>query len=311
MGNELTTAAAALEPRGDLPAQILARFIDFLDVSPQTVKTYSNGIRQFFRFMELYQIDRPRREDVIAYREELRAVCKPATVQAYITALRLFFRWTATAGIYPNIAEHIKGAKISKDHKKDYFTPAQVKAILQSIDRETTRGKRDFAIISLMVTTGLRDIELHRADVGDLRARGGSTVLYICGKGRAEKADFVKVVPEVEAAIRDYLRSRGRPGAGQPLFASASNNSTGRRLSVRSISGTAKRCFISAGYDSDRLTAHSLRHTAVTLALLGGASLQEAQQFARHSNIGTTQIYAHNLDKERNQCAEIIGKTVF
>ena len=50
---------------------------------------------------------------------------------------------------------------------------------------------------------------------------------------------------------------------------------------------------------------------AVTLALLGGQSLQEVQQFARHANITTTQIYAHNLDRAKNQCEETIAKAIF
>ena len=50
-------------------------------------------------------------------------------------------------------------------------------------------------------------------------------------------------------------------------------------------------------------TAHSLRHTAVTQALIAGQTLQEVQQFARHSNINTTLIYAHNLENEKNECS--------
>jgi integrase len=68
---------------------------------------------------------------------------------------------------------------------------------------------------------------------------------------------------------------------------------------------------VAAGYDSSRLTAHSLRHTAVTLSLLGGKSLQEVQQFARHTNIATTQIYAHNLDRAKNNCEEVVAKAIF
>ena len=51
------------------------------------------------------------------------------------------------------------------------------------------------------------------------------------------------------------------------------------------------------GLNSDRLTAHSLRHTAITLALKGGATIQEAQALGRHANINTTLIYAHNIDR--------------
>jgi len=68
-------------------------------------------------------------------------------------------------------------------------------------------------------------------------------------------------------------------------------------MTTRSISRIVKAALKGAGMDSDRLTAHSLRHTAVTLSLLAGASIQEAQSMVRHSNINTTLIYAHNIDR--------------
>lgn len=294
-----------------ITAELYTRFIAFLDVKPKTARTYASDIRQFALYLDSNGIKQPQRADIITYREELKESCKPSTVQNYITAIRLFFKWTATEGLYPNIAEHIKGAKIGKDHKKDALTIRQVKAVLAAVDRSTLQGKRDYAILSVMVTGGLRDIELHRANIEDLRTLGESTVLYIQGKGQDEKADYIKIMPEVEAAIRDYLTARGHADGQQPLFISLSNNSAGQRLSDRSISGTAKKYLLAAGYDSDRLTAHSLRHTAVTLALIGGATLQEAQQFARHSNISTTQIYAHNLERANNKCEEIIAGSIF
>ena len=130
-------------------------------------------------------------------------------------------------------------------------------------------------------------------------------------KGHEEKAEFVKVAPATEQAIRDYLKCRKVKNSKEPLFCSTSNNSAGGRLSTRSISGIVKGHLIDAGYDSDRLTAHSTRHTAVTLALLNGQSLEAVQQFARHSNIATTQIYAHHLDKAQNKCSSVIADAIF
>ena len=144
-----------------------------------------------------------------------------------------------------------------------------------------------------------------------LRTLGDSTVLYIQGKGKEEKADYIKIMPVVEAALRDYIKTRGELIEGEALFTSMSNNSKGQRLSTRSISGIVKQRLKDAGFNSDRLTAHSLRHTAVTLSLIGGNTLQEVQQFARHGNISTTQIYAHNLDRAKNKCEETISGSIF
>lgn len=286
-------------------------FLSYLDASPKTVETYSKALRQLFRYFGEHGISQPSREDVVSFREALREDHKPSTVQTYIIAIRLFFQWTAQEGLYPDVAQHIKGAKLTKEHKKDYLTSSQVKAILKRIDRTDAQGRRDFAIFALMVTGGLRDIEVHRANIEDLRTLGDSTVLYLQGKGREERAEYIKITPEVEKAIRASLTDRKSTDGKSPLFISLSNNSNGERISTRSISGTIKHYLRIAGYDSERLTAHSLRHTAVTLSLLGGKTLQEVQQFARHSNISTTQIYAHNLDRAKNNCEATIARAIF
>ena len=304
--------------RGELVApkmiteDLYSRFTAYIDAKPKTVATYTRAIRQFASFLSLRGINQPRREDILAFRDELQATGhKPTTVQNYITATRLFFQWTAQEGIYPNIAEHIKGAKLSKEHKKDYLTSKQVKKILASIDRSTVQGLRDYAMLSLMITGGLRTIEVSRADIQDIRTVGDDAALFIQGKGREEKEDYVKIQPPVEDAIRDYLRARGVADMKAPLFASTSNNSQGGRLSTRSVSGIVKDRLVAAGFDSSRLTAHSLRHTAVTLSLLGGEDLQRVQQFARHSNLATTMIYAHNLDRAKNKCEATISNAIF
>ena len=147
----------ALRPATSLQAQTLREefyksFLDYLDASPKTIETYSKAIKQFFKYLGELGISQPTREDILAYREALKADHKPSTVQNYIIALRLFFQWLELEGLYPDIAKHIKGAKLTREHKKDYLTSSQVKNILKKIDRKTEQGRRDFAIFSLMIT---------------------------------------------------------------------------------------------------------------------------------------------------------------
>ena len=297
-----------------LPADLTeayTNYISFIDAAPRTVQTYNGNIRQFIKWMQQNGIKQPTRQDIITFREELKERCKPSTVQNYITSLRLFFRWTAQAGLYPDIADHIKGAKLDSSHKKDYLSAAQIKDILATIDTSTAKGKRDYSILSLMVTGGLRDIEVTRANIEDLAQKSGYTVLYLQGKGREERTEYIKVVPEVEMHLREYLRTRKEAKGKQPLFTSLSNNNKGERLTPKSISSIVKQRLINAGYNSERLTAHSLRHSAVTISLLGGLPLEEVQQFARHKNISTTQIYAHNLDRTKNRSEDTISNSIF
>ena len=292
-------------------AELFKRYIDFLDSSPKTVETYTRDLRQLFTYFSLNGITQPQREDIIAFREDLHASGhKPTTIQNYITATKIFFAWTEQEGLYPNIAKHLKGAKVDRNHKKDYLTSRQVKEVLGSIDRTTEQGLRDYAILFLMITGGLRTIEVSRANIEDLRNAGDNTVLYVQGKGRDEKTEYIKISAPAEQAIRAYLKARGNAPETAPLFASTSNNNHGERMTTRSISGIVKTRLQRAGYDSSKLTAHSLRHTAITLSLLAGRDITEVQQFARHANIATTMIYNHALDRAKNGCSEAITSAI-
>lgn len=311
--NELTTVQqnTAIAERQTVGAELFNRYIDFLDSSPKTVETYTRALRQLFSYFSLNGITQPTRADILAFRDELKASGhKPTTVQNYITATKIFFSWTEQEGLYPNVADHLKGAKLDREHKKDYLTSRQVKEVLAGVDRSTEQGLRDYAMLFLMVTGGLRTIEVSRANIGDLRTLGDNSVLYVQGKGREEKTDYIKLSAPAEQAIRAYLKARGEKDEEAPLFSSTSNNNRGARLTTRSVSGIVKTRLQQAGYDSEKLTAHSLRHTAVTLSLLAGKDITEVQQFARHSNIATTMIYNHALDKAKNGCSEAITQAI-
>lgn len=292
-------------------AELFDRWTAYLDAAPKTVETYTRNIRPFAYFLKVNGITNPTRDDVISYRDQIKAKYKPSTVQAYTMAVKLFYQWTAQEGIYPNIAEKVKGAKLDSDHKKDYLTSKQVSKLFQSIDRTTLRGKRDYAIIALMITSGLRTIEISRANIEDMRNVADFTALYIQGKGHDEKNTFVKVAEPVEAAIRDYLTARGRAGSSEPLFASDAHRNAGGRMTTRSISRIVKDNLKAAGFDSDRLTAHSMRHTAATLNLLNGGSIEETQQLLRHTNINTTLIYSHALERAKNNSEQRIAAAIF
>lgn len=309
--NSLTVTNNTLQNSRAINEAVIESFSKYIDASQKTIETYTRAIKQFYKFLACNEIAQPTREDLLFYREQLKESHKPTTVQNYIVAVRLFFKWTEQEGIYPNIAEHLKGVKLDKAHKKDYLTSRQVKKVLEVAKGNTVQSLRDYAVLTLMFTGGLRTIEVSRANIEDLRTLGDNEVLYIQGKGHEEKTDYIKLVPEVAEAIRNYLALRGACKSDEPLFTSTSNNSKGARLTTRSISSIVKTALVNAGFNSDRMTAHSTRHTAVTLALMGGLKLEEVQQFARHQNIATTLIYAHNLDRANNKSEETIAKSIF
>jgi integrase/recombinase XerC len=268
-------------------------------------------VKRFVSYLAERGISQPVRETVVAYRESLKATHKPATVQIYLVAVKLFFRWTAQEGLYPNVADRVKGSKIARCHKKDYLTTKQVADLLEAIDRSNLKGKRDYAMLTLMVTTGLRTVSVVRADIGDLGVVGDATVLYYQGKGREEKGEYVKLASPVESAVRAYLKDRGEAKADEPLFCAVANRNVGGRMTTRSVSRAVKDRLGNVGLVSGRLTAHSLRHTAATLNLLNGGTLEETQQLLGHASINTTMVYSHALERAKNSSEERIATAIF
>ena len=294
-------------------ADLFDRFINYTDVKETTLKGYAVCIRAFIKYLAENNIHQPQREDIKAYKAYLDSTDHTAgTKQQYLRAVKHFFKWTSAEGLYPNIADNIKGVKVRQDNtKKDALSETDIKAICDSIDRSTEAGKRDFAIILLAVTGGLRIIEMQRADIEDIKTIAGEKVLFIQGKGREEKDEYKKITPEVWEALSDYLGARTDTSKKAPLFTGTSNRAKGERLTEPSISRIIKGVFKAAGYDSDRITAHSLRHTSVTMLLKAGATIQEAQQHARHADPATTGIYAHNIEREKQHTEQRIYNQIF
>ncbi len=285
---------------------IIDDFINNLDTARTTKEAYKKGVMAFIGWCNENNISEVKHVDLIRYKEDLINQNKKAsTISMYITAIKKLYKYLETKG-FKNIASDLKGAKQKRSYTKDPLTLEQAKELLNSIDRTTKEGKRNYALIHLLLTTGLRTIEIERANVSDIRNIGNTSVLYIMGKGRQDKDDYVKLTYETLRAINEYLATRTIKSNDEPLFTSLSDRSNGKRLKTRSIRDIIKKTYLKIGINSDTITTHSLRHTAITLTLIGGSTIQEAQQLARHSNINTTMIYAHNLKKIESRAEENI-----
>ena len=275
---------------------VLDDFKKNLDATPRTKETYVKGVKVFLQWCKKNNVSEITHATLIQYKEDLMENKKASTISMYMTALKKLYKYLETKGI-KNIASDLKGAKQKRNYSKDPLTLDQAKELLNSIDRTTNEGKRNYALIHLLLTTGLRTIEIERANVEDIRNVANNSVLYVMGKGRDTKDEYVKLTYETLKAINEYLATRKIKDNKEPLFISYSDRTNGKRLKTRSIRDIIKKAYRNIGINSDKITTHSLRHTAITLSLIGGTPLQEVQQMARHSNINTTMIYAHNLKR--------------
>lgn len=309
------TTTAQLTPRTDLRA-LTALWQTALDlrvrsgaIAETTRRTYTIGVGKFVAWCE----QQPTLNDdaVSEWIAALRAQgCKPAAINTWLAGVRSFFVWATTKHHLPyNLTADIHGAKrkgTTRQHGREALTDREVMRVLAFPDRNTIEGKRDYAIIALMAFTAARTIELHRADVANLRTDSGRLVLEVQGKGHTESDALLVIAnPLAEAGVRDWLATRD--SNADPLFISLSDRSRGSRLSLRAIRDLVKRYYKAAGVRGVGKTTHSLRHAAITNAVRHGAPVQKVRTMARHDSIETTMIYYHEVDRVANPAEDFIA----
>ncbi len=322
---------------------LIERFARDQDVVESSRALYVRTLRLFLNWLsgkgyELGQVDR---STIIQYKEELLAGgLSGLTVGSYLTTVRKFYEWAEANKLYPNVARGVKSPRRKQQFRRQPLTAEQGRQLLttadpnQSVetsnkntpanDSDKLQALRDHAITNLLLRTGLRTIELIRANVGDISLKAGKRILKIQGKGRDEKDDFVILTAKAHEPIAVYLKFRSQtdapnllsPPAGEPqtktttpirrtgvdpsapLFVSHSNNNRDGRLTTRTIRHVVKQQMQAIGIDSPEYTAHSLRHTTAVSILRNGGSIEEAQSVLRHATPTTTQIYTHTIREE-------------
>ncbi len=271
--------------------------VEAQELKRDTAITYQRGVVKFIKWLGSGK--RPSVEVIRAWKADLlNQKIKPSSVNIWISGLRSFFAWLFEAGEIPfDPTSAIKGTTrkgTKKRHVRKSLTDREVIRLLEQPNRDTPEGARDYAILSIMLYTAARGIELHRADIEDVKAMDGALVLNVQGKGHFEKDDFLVLSHEAEDALRDWLVCRGRKEGA--LFTSLSNFTSGKRISRRAIRAIVKRYFDAAGIHGNK-TTHSLRHTAITSAIRHHAPVQKVQGMSRHASLDTLMIYYHEVDR--------------
>lgn len=159
----------------------------------------------------------------------------------------------------------------------------QAARLLSSCDRRTTVGRRDFAVLTLLLRLGLRVGEVAALELADVDWRHGELLV----RGKGDREERLPLPTDVGQAVAGWLR-RGRPRCvSTHVFTTviAPRN----ELSGKAVSAIVRR----AGHRSGVVvTAHRLRHCAATELLRSGASLPEVGQVLRHASMLSTAIYA-------------------
>lgn len=280
-------------------------YIDNLDMKQVSIRSYAELMKRYLSYLRSHNIRYAKRADLIKYRESMwEEGLKANTIQKQMVVIRAFYLWLKInyknfgfEEIYNhNIAEGIKGARIDRNYKKEPLSLEQARNLIEVAKRDAKNiyGIRNYAIILLMITTGMRTIEVVRARKQDLSRMDHHSILYIQGKGKDGSDTFVKLAIEVTDAINEYLHLRN--DKNKYIFVSHEKNSL-NQLTTSSLRTSLRRIMRKAGINNPKQTVHSLRHTTAYFNLKSGGTLEATQQLLRHKNIETTLIYAHNINR--------------
>lgn len=263
--------------------------------SKETVGTYMRSLNEFERWFVQQRGTFHFSEDGIrGYKEYLMDTreLSQVSVSTYLTALRRFCQYLVDIGLLEeNPAQAVKGNRRPSSHSRSVLTQGEIEELLKSLDTATQIGKRDEAIVHLMLFGGLSEIEIVRADVSDLEQTLMGWYLRVQGKGRTVKDQQVPVDPPVVEKVQGYLQTRGRVRPEDPLFVSHGHRSEGERLNTRSVRSRINQHLKSAEIKRKGITPHSLTHTAALIWLNEGMPVEEVKRRMRHGTLDTTMIY--------------------
>ncbi len=302
MAFALGQTSSVFRPSSDEIQSIISDYLSEIGEfkSRETIGTYQRSLNQFSKWLTLARMAEPFSEKGIeAYKKYLidKKGLKEASISTYLTAVRRLCAYLVDRNILEvNPASNIQGSRRPSDHSRDVLNPAQLECLLNSVETDSILGLRDYAIVECMLFAGLSEIELVRAEVRDLEQTLMGNFLKVQGKGRTAKDQQVQIDDRVFESIKNYLSKRKELQPEHPLFASHGFRSNGKPLTTRAIRNRITFQMDSSelrtlGPKNQKITPHSLTHTAAVLWLQGGMSIEEVKKRMRHGSLETTQIY--------------------
>lgn len=304
---------------------IFIKFFSSIRISQETYRMYKYSLECFFKWLQNKNITNPLEEHIIEYinsdhfnnnKLEYKKGHKTtsATQALYMAAIRRFFKWLYDKKIYQNITNGIEILKErSEGHVRKPLQKHEVRLLLDSINTVKITGLRDYAIISLMASTGIREIEVYRSNIEDIKMNKddminnkGKVLLFIQRKRKKQKEGYVVLTEKVLPHIHNYLSYRGQTEPSDSLFITHGNKSKGKRLSVKSIQDIIYERLKQAGIKRPGICGHSLRHFFGNQLAEKGVPIKKIQLAFGHASQATTEIYTKDIDRLSNPVEEQI-----
>lgn len=309
--------------------RLLNDFLKNIDVRESSKRTYRRNLLQFFLYLEDREIELEtcNRAIILEYKKHLLQQVKNRdfsllTADNYLNAVKIFINWIYLEDKLPNFTkdfgQHISINAEYEGFKKEPLELDQVKLLLKSVQAtiaNATRKQhelaytRNYAMIYLMIATGIRSITITRILIEDMVLMVGTPIIHVQRKGRNDKDDFVILEAEPYKILIDYLKFRFGVESLQhltplqrkePLFVSHANRNRGGAISSDLIRHLIKQHLRNIGLDSKVFSAHSLRHTYGSIQLKLTKDIFQVAENMGHKQLRSTKKYtARQRRKQR------------
>ena len=285
------------------------RYLKEKDYAQRTLKHYRIAFKYYINYLKEQGIVHATTSDVLRYRAYRRRLGHSSHyIYVHISALKGLYKYLRINQQkldLPKIYGHdimaiVKNERIKQGIKKPILSVSQARQLIlrtKSV-RKYLWQYRDHAIIYLMMTSGLRRIEIVHAKVSDYQEKDGKSVLYIHQGREKGEEDYVKIASGARKAIDDYLKKRDDDNPY--LFISHKKVSKDGRLSRTFFRYMFKRVLRTCDLEGEGITPHCLRHTAAAMNLLRGGSLSQTKELMRHKNIQSTLVYSDYISRMKD-----------
>ena len=214
-----------------------------------------------------------------------------ATITRRIATIKNFFLFLESE----NLKSDLLNTEISLPNKEkklpEVLSEEEIIELLKTPDKHTDLGKRDYALLEVLYSCGLRVSEAEKLQLNQINTQ--EKIIKVVGKGKKER--IIPIRDEALNAIKDYIynvRSEKRIVDKNYVFL----NRSGKKLTRQVIYSLVVKYAKYAGIEK-RIHPHTLRHSFATHLLDNGADLRVVQELLGHTNIGTTQLYTHVTTK--------------
>ena len=237
---------------------------------------------------------------VAAYVEEMTESLSRPSIKQHLAALKMLFDWLVVGQVIPfNPAQNVRGPKHSqKKGKTPVLNPDEARTLLDSIEGDTPIGRRDRALIALMVFTFARVGATVSMKVEDCYLQGRRVWVRLHEKGG--KRHEVPANHHLDGYLEAYLSLPGiQDQPKSPLFRSAAGRSgqlSEKGMTQPDVYRMIRRRAVAAGIGT-KIGCHTFRATGITAYLKNGGRLEVAQQIAAHESSRTTGLYDRRGDE--------------